>query len=417
MIFWLATASVGSLLCYYVPLLLIPVGLCGILWIFYLQVLCIHPSRIPRVSPDSDTQCRLTSYPPPYPNGWFHLMDSSDILPGEVKQVDCLGRKFALFRGNTDRKITVVDAHCPHNGASLACGKVVANNIQCPFHEMEFDQEGKVVKIPWLEKYDVKGSLPELRLWTVVEWCGMICLWFDAEKRAPLYQLPPIKEIADKSFVFRGAWKVDRAIRMHLQEFIENTVDIRHFKPMHGGMCIPWTTVKIPGIDVNFAPDMVLGSEKKSAQYGELGHPEYLYFINESSLKFMGKDIPKTEASVVVQVIGPATFNRFWFKIPDLGEIVMFQTHRPNNEHSGLSMQVRFRWYSSPSIPSALASYVVGEWISNWWADVRVWEEKIRLLKPALVRGDGPIYRGRKFFNQFYTENSEKVGSPKNYDW
>ena len=33
------------------------------------------------------------------------------------------------------------------------------------------------------------------------------------------------------------------------------------------------------------------------------------------------------------------------------------------------------------------ASYVVGEWVSNWWADVAVWEEKIRRARPMLVKG------------------------------
>jgi hypothetical protein len=38
----------------------------------------------------------------------------------------------------------------------------------------------------------------------------------------------------------------------HLVEYMENTVDVQHFTPMHGEMCIPWTTIKIPGIQVLF---------------------------------------------------------------------------------------------------------------------------------------------------------------------
>lgn len=32
-----------------------------------------------------------TKVPPPFPNGWFGILESSDLKSGEVKQVDCLG--------------------------------------------------------------------------------------------------------------------------------------------------------------------------------------------------------------------------------------------------------------------------------------------------------------------------------------
>jgi hypothetical protein len=75
------------------------------------------------------------------------------------------------------------------------------------------------------------------------------------------------------------------------------------------------------------------------------------------------------------------------------------------------------QWFASMSIPKALASYVVGEWVSNWWADVAVWEEKIRKNTPALVKGDGPIQRGRRWFKQFYSDGSAAASKPQSFDW
>ena len=95
----------------------------------------------------------------------------------------------------------------------------------------------------------------------------------------------------------------------------------------------------------------------------------------------------------------------------------MLQTHLPLLENMGLAQKVRFSWFASKGVPSALASYVVGEWVSNWWADVAVWEEKIRRARPMLVKGDGPIQRGRRWFQQFYTEASAEAGKPKSFDW
>jgi cholesterol 7-dehydrogenase len=108
-------------------------------------------------------------------------------------------------------------------------------------------------------------------------------------------------------------------------------------------MSIPWTTVSIPGISVLFDSSVVLGSEDGAAALGPPNSPHFLYFRNTSSLQFYGKDVPRTAASVTVQFIGPGSINRFLFSIPDLGEIVMFQTHLPLLENEGLAQRVRYQ--------------------------------------------------------------------------
>jgi hypothetical protein len=65
---------------------------------YYLKFLCIKASRSPRKSLMTDTAQRLKSYPPVYPNGWYHLANCDEIGKGEVLQVEGVGRKFAVWR-------------------------------------------------------------------------------------------------------------------------------------------------------------------------------------------------------------------------------------------------------------------------------------------------------------------------------
>jgi len=311
-------------------------------------------------------------------------------------------------------KLSVLDAFCPHGGANLCGGSVVDDHLQCPFHLWEFKSDGGVGKVPWL---DEPPAHIKAKTWPFVEYHGMVCVWFDAEGRAPLYQPPRVAQIDDGRMRFCGSWDVNRPIYMHLIEYMENTVDVQHFTPMHGKMSIPWTTVQIPGVEVKFDSKVVLGSEDGAEKLGPANSPHFLYFLNTSSLTFYGKDVPRTTARVEVQFIGPGSIVRFLFTIPDLGEIVMFQTHLPLLENRGLAQRIRYQWFASNNIPKALASYVVGEWVSNWWADVGVWEEKIRKNAPALVKGDGPIQRGRRWFKQFYSESSAEASTPQSFDW
>src|SRR5215467_2960617 len=63
---------------------------------------------------------------------------SVDDLPrGKRKLAFVDGRSVVLF--NVDGALHAIDNSCPHNGASLASGKLEGNMLQCPAHGLRFD--------------------------------------------------------------------------------------------------------------------------------------------------------------------------------------------------------------------------------------------------------------------------------------
>lgn len=40
----------------------------------------------------------------------------------------------------------------------------------------------------------------------------------------------------------------------------------------------------------------------------------------------------------------------------------------------------------------------------QWREDIAIWENKVYLRKPILVKGDGPMMKTRRWFSQFYNE-------------
>ena len=62
---------------------------------------------------------------------------ASELPPGQRKLVFVDGRSIVVL--NVDDHLHAVDNSCPHNGASLAGGRLDGNFLQCPAHGLRFD--------------------------------------------------------------------------------------------------------------------------------------------------------------------------------------------------------------------------------------------------------------------------------------
>lgn len=206
---------------------------------------------------------RAATYPKPYPNGWYKVSYSHELAPGDVKGINLCGKQLVVFRARgPEGAVGVLDAYCPHLGADLSAGGTVKGDcLECPFHRWQFATDGKVTKIP----YTPKGIPARARThaWPCIEYYGMVMVYIDQEKREPPYFPPLIPHLEEKGrMVYRGYHRA-KDVRMHIQEFAENSVDFAHFDPLHGRMMVPWTTYYIPGVTVNHTADWIPGKDKE----------------------------------------------------------------------------------------------------------------------------------------------------------
>ncbi|HJK90157.1 MAG TPA: Rieske 2Fe-2S domain-containing protein [Polyangiaceae bacterium LLY-WYZ-15_(1-7)] len=331
---------------------------------------------------------RLATYPDVgFPRSWYAAARTRDLdrraRRGQALGVEMLGTRLALFR-DADGTARAVDATCPHLGADLADGRVKDGCLECPFHHWRFAPDGALASVPYLDA----DRLPKIRArsWPTDEQDGFVFVWYGGEGARgaePEHALPPI----DPALRPRG-WHDAGVVRMNLREFAENSVDFAHFPELHGDMRVPWVGWKIPGLRI----DHTATWEKDEAR------PWLATFADDAVLRFRGKLLDWSAAAARIRFLGPGGVVRFHFDLPKLGEIVLYQTHTPL---APLALRVRFRWLAAPRIPRLLVSYVVGNWISQWREDVRVWEGKSWRERPALVRGDGPIHALRRWYAQF----------------
>ncbi|MDR5741008.1 MULTISPECIES: Rieske 2Fe-2S domain-containing protein [unclassified Caballeronia] len=65
------------------------------------------------------------------------IAHARDLAPGSRKLAFVEGRSVVLF--NIEGVMHAIDNACPHNGASLANGRLDGHVLQCPAHGLRFD--------------------------------------------------------------------------------------------------------------------------------------------------------------------------------------------------------------------------------------------------------------------------------------
>ena len=341
---------------------------------------------------------RAATYPPPYPEGWYVVARDRDV-GDRPRRIHCVGNDIVLFRGSEGR-VHAIAAHCPHMGADLADGRVRDGCLECPFHGWRFSGDGQVAGLP-----DGETPRPGQRTvsWAVDELHGWVCIYHRhgaigrGPPPKPRYQLQHVAEIDSGTLLHRGDYDAGQ-VRMHLMEFAENSVDFPHFAGIHQQLRIPWTNIPIPAIKIRH----------EASWRTDDSEPHVAWFEDDAQLLFRDKAIPGSGAHAEIRIDGPGGVVRFDFDLGGHGRVVMFQGHTPI---APLLQHVRFRWFSERRVPKLLASYVVGNWVSQWRQDISIWEGKIYQDRPLLTKRDGPVMQLRDWYAQFYPESMSAEAS------
>jgi vanillate O-demethylase monooxygenase subunit len=133
----------------------------------------------------------------------------------------------AMYRDRSGKAVALLD-RCPHRGAALSMGEVTELGLQCNYHGITFDCEGKAVKIPGQDKIPPKACVKNFPL---VEKDGFVWIWLgDADKadRSKIIDYP--YQTDTKNWPCKTGAMVVKAHYMHL---VDNLMDLTHIGYMH----------------------------------------------------------------------------------------------------------------------------------------------------------------------------------------
>ena len=156
------------------------------------------------------------------------------MLPEELPEPDCepvkirlLGEDLVAFR-DTNGRIAVLDAYCPHRRAPLSFGLNAECGLRCVYHGWKFDADGKCIDMPnERPDTDFKHKI-KIKSYAAAEWGGYI--WF---YMGPPERKPPLPEFEWALLAPEHHWQRKWHYHANYMQGLEGELDTCHTSSLH----------------------------------------------------------------------------------------------------------------------------------------------------------------------------------------
>ncbi len=203
-------------------------------------------------------------------NLWYVAGSSDEFATGRLVGQTVVNLPLVLWR-TEDGKVVAFDGRCCHKKMALASGRLMADGtLECAYHGLCFNTEGKCVKIPSQPGRAIP-SRAKLRPYPIVEQEGLVWIWM-GDEADPALRPPSVPEFAS------DGWETIRVqnalVPANYMLLVENLLDISHFYPLHDGNIGDIANSEIP---VEFSSEPIQGNRSiASSRRAEMyRHPPY----------------------------------------------------------------------------------------------------------------------------------------------
>ncbi len=324
-----------------------------------------------------------------FPNGWYAVASLAELQKDKILSIKSLGKDLVAFQTQSGA-ISVLDAHCPHQGAHLGHGgKIKGETIECPFHKWAFDTSGKCQHIPYCKTIP-KSKKAELNAYPTISRLGQILIYYSSDNSPPTWEIPEFTN--DLVGNWSSPTYSKMVVKTHIQELAENGFDVPHFLPVHGSdeNSIELDKKQPFGPQLFFALNLVYSGNgigkfgkkvgvRASWRYSGLG-----VFDNHVTLKDY-----------------PMELRQYFFFTPVDEERVQIQIALRINKDK-IKLPMPFRHFIIKLIEKQNRKIL----LRNFEEDRPIWENKVYRQPPILCEGDGPIVYLRNWMKQFYNQEA-----------
>lgn len=328
----------------------------------------------------------------PVPSGWFAVAAGSELTTGAVRAARVGPEEMVVWRG-PDGRAVASSPWCPHLGAHLGhVGRVVDGQLECGFHGFRFGSDGRCVATG----YGGRGPHVALGSFPVAEVNDAVFVWYHPSGAPPTWVLPELCQPG-----WTGVSWSRLEIGGHPLEVTENSVDLGHFRYIHG-------YDSVSSVEPATTDGPVLRARYSMSTRRRIG-PAALPAIH-------------TEFDVGVHGLGFSTVDLHIRSLATRMRLFVLATPlEPGRVEVRLGTTARYRPEGRlpiglAALPDRWRARVVRDFTSlqlrgDVGQDRVVWETKRRLSQPLVVAGDGPIMLYRRWSRQFFPTTAVTDGA------
>ncbi|MGE0485322.1 MAG: Rieske 2Fe-2S domain-containing protein [Gammaproteobacteria bacterium] len=162
-------------------------------------------------------------------NAWYAASWSDEVGQAPFERT-IIGRSILFYRDGNGEALAFDNA-CPHRSAPLSMGRLVGDVIECPYHGLRFDRDGRCVHNP-----HGNGKIParaRTRRYPLVERHDMLWIWMGDEAHADPATIPDFSCHTDDRFpTVKGVIEM----RGYYELITDNLMDLTHVEFVHEGI-------------------------------------------------------------------------------------------------------------------------------------------------------------------------------------
>lgn len=171
-----------------------------------------------------------------YINFWYAIALSSSLKADKPLKLRRLSQNLVLYRDEAGLAHCLHDV-CSHRGGSLAAGRILEGNIECPYHGWQFNAEGQCVHIPFFSGQSQRiPQRSRMDSYPVQEKYGLVFAFLGdllEQRRPPL--LAPDSNPAHYQYP-EDQWRwvtMSWPVKANYERCVENAIDPSHNQYVH----------------------------------------------------------------------------------------------------------------------------------------------------------------------------------------
>ena len=182
-------------------------------------------------------------------NCWQVAAFATEVIAGRMLARKIAGESLVFFRALDGRAIAFED-RCPHRYAPLSHGRVFGDTLQCGYHGLCFDTEGKCIQIPGQDHIPARARV---RTYPLVERYKCLWIWMGEAEKASSDLVPDVHWMDHPDWIASEGY---HHVKANYKLLNDNLLDLSHETYVHGQTIGNEAVAETP-ISIRMEPDAV----------------------------------------------------------------------------------------------------------------------------------------------------------------